>query len=102
MTSAGKYTGAAVLARTSFHNGIFRLQSVRSGSLYFASGLLLTGHAESVVTFFVTTNRMHFKSSGSRVVVGPNTFFNCWINGSAVCRYLYRSSNAEGSNISLP
>src|SRR5258708_39756715 len=66
---AVKYTGAAVLARTIFHNGIRRLQSIRAGALYFASGLLLTGHAESVVTFFVTTNRRHFKFSGSRVVL---------------------------------
>ncbi len=66
ITPAGKYTGAAVLARTSFHNGIFRLQSIRVGALYFASGLLLTGHTESVVTFFVTTKKEDTLSSLAR------------------------------------
>src|SRR5690242_18472410 len=32
--SGGKYTGAAVLARTSCQSGIFRLQSWRARSLY--------------------------------------------------------------------
>ena len=43
----------AVLARTSCQSGILKLQSGRLGSLYFASVLLLMGHGESVVTFFV-------------------------------------------------
>jgi hypothetical protein len=42
-----------VLARTSCQSGILKLQSGRLGSLCFASGLLLMGYSESVVTFFV-------------------------------------------------
>ena len=48
-----------MLARSSCQSGILKLQSGRLGLLYFASGLLLIGHGESVVTFFVTTRRRH-------------------------------------------
>src|SRR5215468_10374777 len=45
MTSGGKYVGAAVLARTSCHNGSFVLHAGCAGSLYFANGLLQSGQA---------------------------------------------------------
>ena len=73
-----------MLALTSCHNGIFRLQSARPISLYLASGLLLIGHGESVVTFFVTTSRRHFRLFGPRFVLGPNTCCSFAFNGSAV------------------
>ena len=58
--------GAAVLARTIFHCGTFRLQSGRVRSLYFAQGLLLMGHAESVVALRVTTTRRQRRCSGRK------------------------------------
>src|SRR5262245_759177 len=67
ITSGGKNTGAAVLARTIFHWGMHRLQSGRSGPLYFAQGLLLIGHAESVVALRVTTTSRLLRNSGFRL-----------------------------------
>src|ERR1700722_12493021 len=101
-TSGGKNTGAAVLARTSCQRGILRLQSFRCGSLYFASGLLLIGHGESVVTFLVTASRRHLRLSGSRVVSPPKTSCSWAIKGSALYKYLIRSSSQAGSNICFP
>src|SRR6476660_6721337 len=72
MISGGKKTGAAVLARTSCQSGIRRLQSERPGSLYLADGLLLIGHAESVVAFRVTTTRRQARLAGARSVSAPN------------------------------
>src|SRR5215475_1504109 len=71
--SGGKYTGAAVLARTIFHCGILRLQSGRVGSLYFAQGLLLSGHAESVVAFRVTMTSRVSRFAGDRSCGSWNT-----------------------------
>src|ERR1044072_6796474 len=70
-TSGGKNTGAAVLARTSCQSGIWLFRSGRLGSLYFALGLLLMGHGESVVTLRVTTSNKHFSSSEASVVSAP-------------------------------
>src|SRR5947209_202545 len=55
--SGGKYVGAAVLARTNCQSGRSALQSGRPRALYFAKGLLLIGHGESVVTFRITMSR---------------------------------------------
>src|SRR5262249_61522692 len=54
-TSGGKYVGAAVLPRTSCHKGMFRLLSFRSGALYFAAGLFVTGQGGTVVGLRKTT-----------------------------------------------
>src|SRR5918995_6697883 len=80
-TSGEKKTGAAVLARTSCQSGILRLQSGRDSSLYFASGLLLIGQGESVVTLRVTTSSRHSRFSGMRFVCSPKVFFSSSARG---------------------
>src|ERR1035438_3503707 len=107
-TSGGKKIGAAVLARASCHKGTFRLQSLRVGSLYLASGFVLTGHGESVVKFFVTTSKRHRRlfslgtSAGSKVVSWPNTSCNLVFSGSAVYRHCNRCIRCAVSNICFP
>src|ERR1044071_5339877 len=81
-TSGGKKTGAAVLARTSCQSGICEFRSGRSGALYFANGLLLIGHGESVVTLRVTTNSRHLSESDSSVVFAPKTSLSFSVSGS--------------------
>src|SRR5450755_1317597 len=54
ITSGGKKTGAAVLARTSCQSGRFRLQSFWSRRLNFAFGLFEMGHGESVDALRIT------------------------------------------------
>src|SRR6266850_5714633 len=56
----GKYVGAAVLARTSCQSSRSRLQSPSVRALYLASGLLETGHGESVVAFRITRSSSVF------------------------------------------
>src|SRR5882672_551463 len=73
ITSGLKYTGAAVLARTSCHSLICRLESASARSLYFAKGFELTGHAESVVALRVTTSSSVCRYFGSSVAPGPYT-----------------------------
>src|SRR5262249_4458123 len=75
MTSGGKYVGAAVLARTSCHNGSFVLHAGCAGSLYLANGLLQSGHGESVVAFRITRSSRHSSSFAPSVVSSPNTRF---------------------------
>src|SRR2546427_10088416 len=82
MTSGGKYVGAAVLARTSCHSGSLVLHAGCAGSLYFANGLLESGHGESVVAFPITRGSRHSSSFAPSVVSSPNTFFNCFASGS--------------------
>src|SRR5262249_57275813 len=82
MTSGGKYVGAAVLARTSCHNGSFVLHAGCAGSLYFANGLVQSGHSESVVAFRITRSSRHSSSFAPRVVSSPNTAFSCFASGS--------------------
>src|ERR1044072_1330177 len=81
-TSGGKNTGAALLARTGCQRGIFLLSSGRSGALYFAYGLLLMGHGESVVTLRVTTSNKHLSLSELSVVSAPKTSLSFSVSGS--------------------
>src|SRR5437660_484074 len=94
--------GAAVLARTSCQSGIQRLQSGRDGPLYFANGLLLMGHGESVETLRVTTSRRHLRLSGKRFVSSPNVFFSSSANGCDSYRCRSRKRMNDLSNIAGP
>src|SRR5437868_5425255 len=73
ITSGGKYVGAAVLARTSCQTGNFRLQPGRVRSLYFAAGLLVNGHGESVVALRSTIMSNVCSLSEPSVVSSPIT-----------------------------
>src|SRR6185295_19720040 len=81
-TSGGKNTGAAVLARTSCQSGICVLRSGRSGALYFAYGLVLMGHGESVETLRVTTSNRHLSLSESSIVSAPKTSLSFSVSGT--------------------
>jgi hypothetical protein len=102
ITSGGKNTGAAVLARTSFHSSILRLQSARSGSLYLAAGLEEIGQAESVVAFRVTTVSRQRRLFGLRSVLAPNVF--CRVLASSPPPYSDRQrvNSARRSNALRP
>src|SRR5215217_4587098 len=84
-TSGGKNTGAALLARTICHSGMFRLQSGRDRSLYVANGLELIGQAESVVALRVTTTSRQRRCSGLRSVSRPNVSRS--VSASPPCSY---------------
>jgi hypothetical protein len=102
ITSGGKNTGAAVLARTICHSGMRRLQSGRSGSLYLAKGLLLIGQAESVVVFRVTTTRRQARASGLRSVSLPNVVCSFSTRPPSTYRLFHRAKMLRLVNASWP
>src|SRR6478752_4386540 len=102
ITSGGKYVGAAVLARTSCHNGSFVLQAGCAGSLYLANGLLESGQGESVVALRITRSSKHSSSFAPSVVSSPNTLFSCCARGSLSYLYCRRWKMLALSNIAGP
>src|SRR5215831_10157401 len=94
--------GAAVLARTSCQSGIQRLQSPRCGRLYWAKGLLLIGHGESVVTLRDTTSKRHLRYSGKSVVFVPKVFCNSLASGCDSYKWRSRKRMNDLSNIAGP
>src|SRR2546426_12669417 len=81
MTSGGKYVGASVLARTSCHSGSLVLHAGCAGSLYFANGLLESGHGEAVVAFRMTRSSRHLSSFAPSLVASRDTLFDCFARG---------------------
>ena len=100
--SGGKYTGAAVLARTSCHRGSRRLESSRARSLYFAPGLFDTGQGESVVAFRITTISSVVSLSLPSVVSAPKTSWSIAARRSSSYLYRKRWIRLALSNMVLP
>lgn len=81
-SSAGKKVGAAVLARITCQTGVLLLSSSRVGSLYFAAGLELSGHGESVSELW-STARSSVLRAAPKAVSLPNWSWSTWARPAA-------------------